>query len=112
MTLRTSLIHYYIYSTIQYYTILRIFRSRCRNQSKGDQTQANRRDQRIKVLKQFKKTMVYDDCKDPMLDIKESRSTAPYLAYTGMVRRERDWNIGTQEQRTQTQELRNRGGKY
>lgn len=63
---------------LQYYTILRIFRSRCRNQSKGDQTQANRRDQRIKVLKQFRKTMVYNDCKDPMLDIKESRSTAPH----------------------------------
>ena len=56
--------------------------------------------------------MVYDDCKDPMLDIKESRSTAPDFAYTGLVRRERDWNIGTQKQRTQTQELRNRGGKY
>lgn len=38
--------------------------------------------------------MVYNDCKDPMLDIKESRSTAPDFAYTGMVRRERDWNIG------------------
>lgn len=46
--------------------------------------------------------MVYDDCKDPMLDISESRPTAPHFAFTGMVRR---GNAGleywTREQRRQ-----------